>query len=735
MNINFSLRAKILLFSSFLFSIPYLGYQYVWELETYLRIGQEQTLVGTARSVATVMHERPSLFAKESAFLHTIEPGKDLYATQINQPIRLDGQLGDWSSYQAQFINYDETRLIEQTKLYEPDSLQFTHMVGQYGRYLYAMFDVIDDIVVNRNENMLSIHKNDFLQIAMRDEFGQFQRYIIAPYQSGWVNAYRLQALKPSLLTERYRPDALERRVQGFWKNTPSGYRIELRFPLSMIQGNIAFAISDVDDIKSRAIRYSIGTANPERVDELGTVIVPSPEIEQIIQGLDYADARVWIVDKHQRVLARTGDIQTVGRYPDIPTEQVDSWPDRLFAPVYKHALRPLYDMLLTPPAQSYIDELEDAISLEGIAVNEALQGQPSTHWRLSLDNKAVILSAAHPVFIADEVMGAVVVEQTTNGIRTLRNQALEKQFTYFIGIMLISTLALFLLATRISSRIRSLRNSTDNAIDKQGKIKGQLQIQSSTDEIGDLSRSFAQMLSRLGQYNQYLENVASRLSHELRTPVAVVKSSLENLELIKDKNSQEANVFIGRAQDGLARLSHILQSMSEATRLEHLIERSDKQPIELVDFLRNYLGSYTHNGLQHKSLNIDFTTEVSQLTIDGSPELFAQMLDKILDNAVDFAHSNTQITVMLNKDKSLTVKNIGDGIPEGMADALFDTMVSVRKESEDNAGLHLGLGLHIAKMIGEFHGLKITLQEGPQAQFNDEQTKCVSVSLNKSAN
>ena len=46
-------------------------------------------------------------------------------------------------------------------------------MVGQYGRYLYAMFDVIDDIVVNRNENMLSIHKNDFLQIAMRDEFGQ----------------------------------------------------------------------------------------------------------------------------------------------------------------------------------------------------------------------------------------------------------------------------------------------------------------------------------------------------------------------------------------------------------------------------------------------------------------------------------------------------------------------------------------------------------------------------------
>ena len=110
-------------------------------------------------------------------------------------------------------------------------------------------------------------------------------------------------------------------------------------------------------------------------------------------------------------------------------------------------------------------------------------------------------------------------------------------------------------------------------------------------------------------------------------------------------------------------------------------------------------------------------------------------MLDKILDNAVDFAHSNTQIILMLNKDESLTVMNIGDGIPEGMADTLFDTMVSVRKESENNDGLHLGLGLHIAKMIAEFHGLKIILQEQTQAAFSDEQTKCVTVSLNKSAN
>lgn len=107
-------------------------------------------------------------------------------------------------------------------------------------------------------------------------------------------------------------------------------------------------------------------------------------------------------VDKHQRVLARTGDIHTTGQYPTAPNEETNSWLDRLFTPIYEHVLRPR----LTQSSQNYIDELEGAVSLDGLALDKALQGEPATHWRLSPDNKAVIFSAAHPVFIADDVMG-----------------------------------------------------------------------------------------------------------------------------------------------------------------------------------------------------------------------------------------------------------------------------------------------------------------------------------------
>jgi two-component system sensor histidine kinase ChvG len=777
MRFSFGLRAKILVFSSFLFAIPYLGYQYVWELETYLRIGQEQTLVGTARSVATALHERPALFASESALLQAVRPGKDLYAHKINQPIQLDGRLGEWSPYQTKILSYDAQNIVLQNATHTPESLQFTHMVGQFGRYLYVMFAVIDDAVVYRDENMLSIHRNDFLQIAMRDEFGQFQRYIIAPYGPGWVNAYQLSAGTASAtsLTERYQPERLERRIQGYWRNSPTGYQIELRFPLAMLQGNIAFALNDVDDNVSRELRYSMGTANPEVFDDLGTVIVPSPEIEQIVQGLAYADARVWIVDKHQRVLARSGELQKVkgerntkiqsgpqsGQKPgsksglqstensasdanSIAQSQVPAW----WQAIQEHVLLPLYYLVLTKPPEEYIDDLKDAVELEGQEVLTALQGEPNTQWRLSGDSKAVILTAAHPIFVADEVMGAVVVEQTTHNIRTLRNQALEKQFNFFLAVIVLGTLALFVLASRISFRIRKLRDATDKAIDKSGKITGSITVQSSQDEIGDLSRGFAQVLNRLGQYNQYLEKMASRLSHELRTPVAVVKSSLENLELLPDKNTEQGQVFIQRAQDGLGRLSHILQSMSEATRLEHVLEKSEKTQVDLVKLLQSYTQSY----VLPNNLSLSVKIIPSAYPVAGSPELLAQMLDKIMANAVDFAEAGSDIELVLDGAGRLSITNRGPAIPEHMREELFSSMVSIRPELADDDNfsaydshsnaqqskdvqakdekaknsqstdnkptnnppkdnqLHLGLGLFMAKMIAEYHEASITI-------------------------
>lgn len=702
--IRFGIRLKLLLLSLFLFAIPWLGYKYVWELETYLRIGQEQTMVGTARAVATALHERPSLFDSQSSYLKDVKPGTDLYAHKIVDPIRLDGQLDDWIDYQHLMLEYNERQLIEQNHIYSPQSLSFQHMVGQFGRYLYAMFAVTDDNLVFRPENSLRVDRNDYLLIAVTDQMGEFRRYIVAPQKSGWVNAYLLDDNLDSV-----RPIQLETDIQGSWQQTEQGYNIELRFPLEIMSSKIAFAIADVDDKIQRQTNFIVGTANPNQSDSLGTVLVPSPEIENIIKGLKYSNARVWVVDKHMRVLARSGSIQEAGGIRvNNQYSQANTWWEKL----EQKWLFPLYYQILTKPPADFVDELENAFALKGQDIKEAMTGESSSHWRLTPDSKAVVLSAAHPIFIDEQVMGAVVVEQTTNGIRTLRNQALEQLFHVILAVVFLGTAALFLFASRISFRIRKLRDETESAIDPNGKILGNLEASKTKDEIGDLSRTFHSVLDKLQQYNSYLENMSSRLSHELRTPVAVVKSSLENLTLSQQSGESEAEKteYIDRAQQGINRLSTILTNMSEATRLEQAIQYNEQEYFDLGKLTAGCTAGYQ---TAYPKNQFKFDDRKVNKQVLGSPELFAQMLDKIIANAVEFSPPESTINLTLvekNKHVQLCVSNYGPTLPDNMHEQLTDSMVSVRQQ-QDPDKTHLGLGLYIAKIIAEYHQGKITIQ------------------------
>ncbi|QDG36373.1 proteobacterial dedicated sortase system histidine kinase [Alteromonas mediterranea] len=707
MGFRFSIRLQLMVLSLFLFTIPYLGYNYVWELEQYLRNGQEQTMIGTARAVATALHERPALFDSQSAYLQDVRPGTDLYAPPIPSPIRLDGELNDWQQVSELMSEYDGDEVIEYYNGYDgkPTSLSFTHMVGRYGQFLYAMFKVSDDTLLWRQPNSLSVETGDHLLIGMETPQGELARYVVAPYESGWVNAYKLAK---NTTTTRAVENALS--IQGRWQETATGYNIELRFPLSMTTGGLAFTLVDVDSSTNRLKQYALGTANTKVLSELGTVITPSPEIERILAGLKYADSRVWVVDKHKRVLARAGDIQSA---TGIEVDKKESPSNPVWHWVESKWLLPLYYQILTRPPADFVDELDDAYALVGQDLGTVLNGQPESLWRLSPDNKAIVLSAAYPIFIEGNVMGAVVVEQTTNGIRTLRNRALEQLFHVILAVMSIGTLGLLLFATRISNRIRSLRDDTEAVIDDNGKIIGTLPASNQRDEIGDLSRSFADVLSRLQQYNSYLENMASRLSHELRTPIAVVKSSLDMLSHVND-TSQQA-VFVERAQSGVNRLSTILNSMSEATRLEQAIAQEDMAHFNIVEVIQGCVEGYKHAYAQRVWR---FSTSDNTLPVYGSAELVAQLFDKVISNAVDFSQESDEIVISLEKkDKQvfLSVSNPGPLLPQGMKSQLTQSMVSVRKENEmqnTTHSPHLGLGLYIANMIANFHKGQLLLND-----------------------
>jgi len=266
----------------------------------------------------------------------------------------------------------------------------------------------------------------------------------------------------------------------------------------------------------------------------------------------------------------------------------------------------------------------------------------------------------------------------------------------------------LFFFASNISSRIRKLRDEAEQAIDNQGRIKKAIKGSKVRDEIGDLSRSFASIVSRLGEYTHYLENMSSRLSHELRTPVAVVRSSLEHLSL--QTLNPDSRKYVDRAQEGVNRLNMILNNMSEATRLEESLTHAEKSLFPLEKVISGCMQGYQ---MTYPKQLFNIEVDPQAIYVEGVPEYIAQLMDKLIANALEFSHPGSAIEVSLkahNKVAHLSVANYGTPLPDNMSQQIFESMVSVRAQKAQDKP-HLGLGLYIARLISLFHKGKISAQ------------------------
>ena len=697
----FGIRFKLVFLSSFLLVIPWLGYQYIIEMEEYLRRGQEQIVLGTAQALATALNERPELFDEGS--YSPARRTEDLYIYPIYSPLSLDdGSLLDWREYQQYEVDYghdDYLRTdLNPSRPYEKEgSLSFKSMVGEYNGSLYAYFKVRDDNIVYRSRDALSVHRSDFLQISMLSREGNtVNRYVIAPHEP--------EFLYPFKVGDDYSEPTHEERISGQWYETADGYDIELQIPMEMLGGRLGFAIFDVDDPQTREISTVVATYKAADAERLGSLRIPTPEIDRIVAGMGHNNSRIQIVDRSGRVLLTVGDIQSATGLT-VSSRIEDARTNKYWLYIQDKILNPIYYQILTKPSNDFIDDLYSDVTRAGAHIDSALEGTPFTQFRTLADSETRLLEAAHPILANGEVIGAVVVDQNMNGLRTFRNQALETLFNTILGVMLLVTLGLFFSASRISSRIRALRNQAESIIDDNGRVQNTIVASRSSDEIGDLSRSFSNIVERLTQHTSYLENMSSRLSHELRTPVTVVRSSLENLGLtVKDK---ESAVYLERAEEGIKRLNVILTNMSEATRLEQMLQTEDKEKIDLNAVVHGSVEGYK---LAYPDQQFDLDMESGPIFANGVPEYIAQMLDKLIANAVEFSYPDQPITVYchtLRDHAVIKVSNAGPSLPAEMGDRVFDAMISVRPQEKQKQP-HLGIGLHIARLITEFHGGQI---------------------------
>ena len=674
-----SLRLKLTLLSLLLFLIPLIGFRFSALLHADLLESRKEALLFTAKAVATSLGDRPELFDRE--LFHSEDLSRDLYLFSLSNSIRLNGKIDDWEPEIKQIVQFGVAHLLSSSRPYGAGSLRFEHMLGQRGKYIYGLFIVKDEQLVYRHDNSLYPTRADHIEIGIQNESGILQRYILAAQKPGWVNGFLMNSDPEKLI-----PVALEPRIQGVWVETEDGYIVEMRIPLSMIGKRFAFAVADVDDPDTRNVEDLIGTANPGHIGTLGLLLVPSQQIENLLKKLDLPHSRIRVVDKNRRVRARFGRLQE-----ETPQETL-----------FHHALAPLYRLFTETFTENFTDP-GSAKMLDIKGVEEGLQGKSSiTHYQLP-DVNVEVMAAITPLLDDGRVVGAVVVEQTTNSILALKNRMIEESIIFTVTAFVVVGFGLLLFASRISSRIRRLRNQAEKAISRDGRIVSIIDPVHARDEIGDLTRTLSTMLRQLREQNEYREHMADNLEHEMRTPLAGISASLKNLEQELGAQDIQVQNYMHWALADVRRMESLLTAIRDATNLQEALQQDFMEDFDFAKALAIWL----EQSWQKSFPGVQFllTTAKVSMIVRGDPDRLRQMIEKLIDNAVSFHIPGTPILLSLtgNDRLELTVRNQGPKIEVAVQGQIFNSMVSLRSRKKNSP--HLGLGLYIVRSIAHHHG------------------------------
>jgi len=690
----FTLRVKLALVSVLLIAIPLIGFWYASQMQSYLLFAQEQALSLTAKAVSTILYERQDLF--ESNMLQSFDEQKEIRAYLIDNQITLDGYTDDWNNLLGQAKYYGFDNVLQNYGIYEDDTLNFKHLIGIRNNYFYVLFIVNDNSIIFRDPSYPGLNKSDHLQIAVQGKYeGQHDLYFMSPYKSGKINGHLMRNDPLNFVPERYEPD-----IFGYWRETQEGYNIEIRMPASMVKNNrISFAIGDVDDPVSRKLNTVVGTSGTEQSSDLGFLLARSPKLESIISALHSPSARIRIIDNRLRQRASVGQFYGEPDKFSIEGQNAFSW---------KSMLKPVYAFFSNRYKEAHSQVPKYLSQIEDHAIEKAMQnGQPFTLRRAIQDSDAEILIAGEPIKYGGKLMGTVLVEQATNNILTEKNNIIEKTINITLIVFLLGGVMLFAFASRLSSRIRQLASQAETAIGKDGRIKDTFYASNAQDELGDLSRGFATMLKKLKEYSSYQEKMANNLEHEMRTPIAGISANITNLEKKIATPSIEVQNHLSGIKDNVKRMESIMTSIREAMILEDALKLDEQTDFDLKESLMVWVRDGYKQTFPEYSFVLKFPEE--QIPFLGDPIRIRQMLDKLIENAVDFSAAEHPIIIELsleNKKAHISIMNKGPELPSELQGQIFESMVSLRQKSDSKS--HLGLGLYVAKTIAEFHGGRI---------------------------
>jgi dedicated sortase system histidine kinase len=619
-----------------------------------------------------------------------------LYAHPLEKPIRIDGKDTDWEDVLDFNVGFGQTSLADPTTG-APN--QFYLVLGEHKGQVYALVQILDDSLIYRDKEILRLDLSDHIRVTYSDANNQIQKLVITATEEGLTTAY------PVGDNWRYAINGeADNRIPGVLFETVNGYAIEFRIPLDLLGAsrNFGLAVVDVDSARTRAIESITGTLPSASREAFGLVLLKTPEVLRIIEGLGYSGANIQVVDSRKRIRAE------VGSYRAQPSESLNpaSGDAISLARLTDWMLDPLYTLVERTLSKPEVTD-------EEATIQRALNGSSSTSHFLA-KNEGEVIVAAHPIIANDQILGAVVLKQNTNRILNLRRDALKRIVNFSVISVILFAAIILIFSARLARRIRRLGLEANSVIDGRGRLTAsELTAETrSGDELGDLARSISNMLTRLHQHNQFLENMPRTLRHEINNPLNTLSTSLENLR--EASSEDDRNKYLESARRGLNRIGLIVQNLADAANLEEALVGEDLECLDLRLLLQSYI---TNCQITHPTRSFTLQMAEAPLLAWVCDYRIEQLLDKLIDNAIDFSEPGSDIQLELegvNKQLNLTITNVGEPVPSNLLDSIFDSMVTARAGNPDNR-LHFGMGLYVVRVITEHHGGTVSIQNLPE--------------------
>ena len=315
-------------------------------------------------------------------------------------------------------------------------------------------------------------------------------------------------------------------------------------------------------------------------------------------------------------------------------------------------------------------------------------------------------LSTIKNVLIDDENVGYILISQNANDVKTAINE--RKTFVIRTAVLIAVVIFIFSLVLNryFLKPIKNLVNYTENIKEKSKKKIDIKSLIKRNDELGTLSLSLDEMTNELQKRVNTAENFSTDLVHEIRNPLASLKSASELLEVTNSNPEKEKLTKI--LTHDVERIERLITDYSQMLKDEVAITRESMKILDLKKIADSVVDDFNAIYNTKRGINIDlqFKNSGEKFNIKGIENRIEQVLANLLENSISFSKDNQNIVVKLSQKKdgkiSLSVIDEGIGFKEKNTDKIFKRFYSNRP---DKFGEHSGLGLNIVKNLVDLHG------------------------------